>query len=247
MATPRRTALGRGARFVPLAAVATLVVILFILPAATLGAPSSPSTGAQPAERLGVSATVTWNGANVLNYSSATSAVHIGFNAVVDVRYSWSSNGGLLEPYTINDARLQIFYFGFALATRDVVNSVASPGAFGNFTMNWSTGALQYILEGSYKLVASLLAPNGTTMWSQAFWVFVAAPFYVGALLPIVLILIVIWEVYSLATVGRQSLLNKRPPSTPTEGAPPETPTDATDAAASPPADSAPPPPGGSA
>jgi hypothetical protein len=254
MATPRPSALGRGVRLVPLAAVAALVVLLFVLPGVTLASVSTPSTTAQPAQGSGISATVTWNGANVLNYSSPTSAVHIGFNGVVNVHYTWSSPLLAGGAPTINDARLQIFYFGFALATRDVVNSVATPATSGQFTMNWSTGALQYILEGSYKLVASLLASNGTTMWSQSFWAFVAAPFYIGALLPIVLILIVIWEVYNLATVGRQVLLGKRPPSGSPEtaaAAAPSAPaagsesTEASPTDSSPPGDSSPPPSGG--
>lgn len=220
MANPRRGAFGREARVLPLLAVATLLAVLVLLPGATRAADVT-STTISPASTSGpIAGYVTWNGASILNYSSPTSAAHIGFNGVVDVDYYWvtrSAAGGL--P-TINDARLQIFYFGFALATRDVVNSAVGPSFAGNFTMDWSTGALQYILEGSYKLVASLLAPNGTTMWSQSFWVFVAAPFYIGALLPIVLILIVIWEVYNLATVGRQALLSKKPPTSPPESEP---------------------------
>jgi hypothetical protein len=242
MASFRRPALGRGARLVPLASLAALVVVLFVLPGATLGAVQTPSATANPSTSGPIAATVTWNGANVLNYTSPTSAVHIGFNGVVNVHYSWSSNLGTGALVTINDARLQIFYFGFALATRDVVDSAAVPATSGQFTMNWSTGALQYILEGSYRLVASLLAPNGTTMWSQTFWSFVAAPFYIGALLPIVLILIVVWEIYNLATVGRQAALGKRPPSTPSGDSstpPSEAPSDAP---AAPSADSTDPP-----
>lgn len=248
MASPRRPSLGRGARLIPLAAVATLVIVLFVLPPATLGAVQTPAAASHPAAAGPITGTVTWNGANVLNYTSPTSAVHIGFNGVVSVHYSWSSSVGTSELFTINDARLQIFYFGFALATRDVVNSAALPGTSGQFTMNWSTGALQYILEGSYRLVASLLAPNGTTMWSQTFWAFVAAPFYIGALLPIVLVLIVVWEVYSLATVGRQAGLGKRPRTTPPEDGstePSSTPAPAADASAPPSSDSTPPSSGG--
>jgi hypothetical protein len=246
MARPRRPALGRGARLVPLAAVATLVVVLFVLPGATLGATQRPHGAALPAASGPIAATVTWNGANVLNYTSPTSAVHIGFNGVVNVHYAWTSTLGTAAPPTINDARLQIFYFGFALATRDVVDSAALPATSGQFTMNWSTGALEYILEGSYRLVASLLAPNGTTVWSQTFWAFVAAPFYIGALLPIVLILIVVWEIYNLATVGRQAVLGKRPPSTPpTDTSSSATSSTTTDASPPPSADSTPPPSGG--
>jgi hypothetical protein len=228
-----------------MAAVATLVIVLFMLPTATVAASPSRVATAQPASDPSIAATVTWNGANILNYSSATSAARIGFNGVVDVHYEWHTPVGSAGVYTINDARLQIFYFGFALATRDVLDSSALPGTSGTFDMNWSTGSLQYILEGSYKLIASLLAPNGTTMWSQTFWAYVEAPFYVGAVLPIVLVLIVLWEVYNLATVGRQAGLGKRPPSTSTGSGPDETPAAPGDATAASTSESSPPASGG--
>jgi hypothetical protein len=217
MAGRRYGTQGRG-RLAPYTLLATFVVVLVAVPAATLAASATPTSSATvvPAASSGPTATVTWNGANILNYTSATSAARISFNGVVDVHYEWPAQGTVnLVPYTINDARLQIFYFGYALSTRDVVNSAAVPSTSGFFDMNWSTGSLQYILEGSYRLVASLIAQNGTTMWSQAFWVYVAAPFYVGALLPIVLILIAVWEIYNVATVGKQAALGtkKQPPT----------------------------------
>ncbi len=219
-------------RWVPLAAVGMLAVVLFALPAASLASPTAASvrTSLAPAASNGLYAQATWNGANIRNYPSATSAAHIGFNGVANVYYNWSSLGGVAGVgaplYTINDSRLQIFYFGFALATRDVINSAAAPATSGSFSMNWSTGALEYVLEGSYKLVASLIATNGTTVWSQAFWVYVAAPFYVGAVLPIVLILLLIWELYNVATVGKYATLgaSKAPPTPPAGEETPSTP-----------------------
>ncbi|HTW77618.1 MAG TPA: hypothetical protein VMG14_07660 [Thermoplasmata archaeon] len=255
-----RRGFGPGARRPGLvaAALASFALVLIVLPAASLAGPASAPTVAasQPAVAPGISATVTWNGANILNYTSATSAARIGFNDVVDVEYHWSSSGLLPAPvYTITDARLQIFYFGFALATRDIVNSVALPSTSGNFTMNWTTGSLQYVLEGSYRLVASLIEQNGTTAWSQAFWVYVAAPFYVGALLPIVLILIAIWEIYNIATVGKLAAVARPKTSAPPKGGTPESAEPTTPAAGSataPPAadtgtgaDPSPPPSGG--
>jgi hypothetical protein len=99
----------------------------------------------------------------------------------------------------------------------------------GTFTMNWSTGPLQYILEGTYRLVASLLTPDGNTLWSQTFWVQVAAPYFILAAFPIILVLIIIYELYAVATVGRQAALRAQkkaeplaPP--PVEPAPPTPP-----------------------
>jgi hypothetical protein len=227
----RRDTTRRVRRLVPLALLVIALVVVIALPSVSVAASptAAAQAGPQPAQSSGLTATVTWNGASISNYSSPSAAARIDFNGVADVYYHWASPVVPATPYTINDARLQIFYFGYALATRDVVNSNAGPALQGSFTMNWSTGSLQYILEGSYRLVASLLAPNGTTMWSQSFWVFVAAPYDIAALLPIVLILIAVWEVYNLATSGRMATLGrpKQPPSTatpPEESAPPSSP-----------------------
>ncbi|MGI0155101.1 MAG: hypothetical protein ACREDE_03050, partial [Thermoplasmata archaeon] len=184
----------------------------------------------------GVTGSATWNGVNIATANTSSSAFHISFNGAVTVVYGWSqppSRAG----WSISDARLQIFYFGFALATRDITTS--SGATTGNITMgNWSTGPLQYILEGSFQLTASLLAGNGTTAWSQSFWVDVLAPFAILAALPIVLIVIAIYELYGVATVGKQAALKRQrkgdaePPTTstapPATGSPEPTPTDAT-------------------
>jgi hypothetical protein len=223
MRGPRSGVDGLGGRSAAIVGV-PLLLLLLLVPSVL----AAPSGGGPNVSRVattgsdGFYAQAKWDGANVANYTAPTAAARIDFNGVADVDYNWSSRG-LLAPattYTITDARLQIFYFGYALATRDVVDAQAVPATNGSFTLNWTTGALQYVLEGSYKLVASLLASNGTTMWSESFWVFVAAPFYVGALLPIVLILIAIWEVYNVATVGKQAMLGRKssPPRSGSEG-----------------------------
>ena len=215
-----------------------MLAFLVVLPVGSLAVPASePSGSVSPAQASGgVSATVTWNGANIQTASTQSSAFTISLNAAVNVRYSWTSTG-----YSINDQRLQMFYFGFALGTRDVTET--SGTATGSVPLNWTTGPLEYVLAGVYQLTASLIASNGTTAWSESFWVDVSAPFYIGAVLPIVLILIAIYELYSLATVGRQAALKAQakggaatmaapaPVATPappaegaTEGSPPTTP-----------------------
>jgi hypothetical protein len=172
----------------------------------------------------GLVANASWNGLNITTAGSPSSAFHISFNGAVNIYYYWSQTGSA-SPWSINDARLQIFYFGFALATRDITQSVGSTS--GNLVMgNWNTGALEYILEGSYLLKASLIATNGTTAWSQSFWVNVAAPFSILAALPIILILIAIYEVFELLTSGKHAVPKKPkmgglPPETPVTEQPP--------------------------
>lgn len=208
----------RGAAMTALFAVA--VAILVVAPAGSLASGTrQPTVAVVPASTTnGVTGSATWNGVNVAAANSTSSAFSLSFNAAVTVLFGWSQAPTGAARWEVNDARLQIFYFGFALATRDITTSVGSPN--GNLTMgNWSTGPLEYILEGSYELTASLLA-NGTTVWSQSFWVDVQAAFYILAALPIVLILIAIYELYGVATVGKQVMLKRQkrggpPPSSP--------------------------------
>lgn len=225
---------------------AVAIALLIVAPVGSLAAPSNAASGtAHPGTTTnGVTGSATWNGVNIATANTSSSAFDISFNGAVTVVYGWSQPSGAGPRWLVSDARLQIFYFGFALGTRDITTTTGV--ATGNLTMgNWSTGPLQYILEGTYELTASLLTPNGTTVWSQAFWVDVAAPFYILAALPIVLILIAVYELYGVATVGQQVRLKRQkkggettPPSAPTPPSTEPTPPPAS----APPGPAAPPP-----
>ncbi|MCI4336791.1 MAG: hypothetical protein L3K17_06305 [Thermoplasmata archaeon] len=194
------------------------LVTVFALGIAVLIALPLPATGGHvgtaggtslipPAGGLG--ATVTWDGTNINSGATSSSALTTSFSTPIDVHYVWANAGGtpsaLAPSYTINDARLQFFYFGVALDTRDIVQSNAVPATNGTFDMLWDPGVFRYLFEGTFGLTASLLAPNGTAMWSQSFFIHAAAPFSLLAVLPIVLLLIVLYEGYGLARSGRQA------------------------------------------
>jgi len=195
------------------AALAVSLALMVLSPVTTLASPARTFSVSvrTPAASGGLSANASWDGTNISTASTASSAFHISFGGSVNVYYSWRQPTGLAggsAPWSINDARLQIFYFGFALGTRDITLSAGQTS--GNISMsNWNTGPLEYVLEGLFLLTASLLAPNGTTAWSQSFWVDVAAAFYVLAALPIVLLLLGVYELYSIATVGKQQALKR--------------------------------------
>jgi hypothetical protein len=215
-----RTGTSGARRLVPSALIVAMFIALTVLVGLPVGsAAGSAAQGLRPAQTSappsGLSATVTWDGSNILSAANSTSAFSLHLDGTANLRYAWTASGS--ATYNINDARLQMFYFGFALSTRDVTQTDTSLATSGSFTMNWTTGAIAYALEGTYKLVASLLAPNGTTMWSQSFWVQVFAPYYLLAALPIVFLLIIIYEIYSVATVGKHAGLKVTKPG----GSPP--------------------------
>ncbi|MGI0151469.1 MAG: hypothetical protein ACREC5_06000, partial [Thermoplasmata archaeon] len=172
-----------------------------------------------------VAAEVTWNGANVASFGTPSAAVATSFASTIDVRYSWSATPGPLGLpglFNVSDARLQMFYFGVALGTRDVLEANPHAAASGVIDMKWDASVLQYLVEGTYELTASLLAPNGTTLWSESFYLHASAPYFVLALVPLLMILLAIYEAYGLLTSGsqarRKALPAKAPPS---GGAPP--------------------------
>lgn len=221
MVSPR----ARSPRSVPgirLALVAALV-LLVLVPTGAMGAPRSSPTDAVTSAvtpSASFSATVTWNGVNVNTAGSAASALSVDFSSSANVVFSWTipPTPGFVDP---NDARLQMIYFGFALSTRDVLSS--GPPATSE-DMSWTPGAIVYVLEGVYEITASLIA-NGSTVWSENFYVRANAPYSIFALLPIILIALIAWELYSVARSGRQALLGrqvKTPPSPPEEPAPTE-------------------------
>jgi hypothetical protein len=203
-----------------LAAIALLAVIV-LLPTASLGAAASgvsPGVGAaaQPEQSA---TTVTWNGANVATASSASSALSIGFNAAADVQFRWS-------PTTfpgVTTARLAMVYFGFALSTRDVPPIANGGGPSDSAVMNWTVGAIQYVIEGTYGITASLIASNGSTLWSENFYVRLTAPGSIAAALPIILLLIAVYELYNVARSGRYIRLSTKtkPSPPPSSGSPP--------------------------
>jgi hypothetical protein len=245
-ASVRPSSRRRASTFVALFCVALAVVV--IAPIGALAAPSNApavSVVAGPASG-GITATAVWNGVNVATANTTSAAFHISFNGAVNILYNWSQPG-TAGGWSINDARLQIFYFGFALATRDI--TATSGRTSGSLLMgNWSTGPLQYILEGTYLLTASLLATNSTTAWSQSFWVDVAAPYSILAILPIVLLVIAVYEAYALCCSGQHYKAKSPTGGTPPQTSPPpSTPTTAESPAASTPPDpaSSSPPPGG--
>jgi len=214
------------------AAVAAFVVaaLLVSVPAPTAAQPSVSATPAQTSG--GVTYLVTWNDVNVNTASTLSSAFTMDLSQSVSLSYNWTVAVGA-TPVTISDARLQMYYLGFAVSTRDQILTSPAPGS-GHIPLSWTPISVAYLLEGAYRLTASFIAPNGTTMWSENFWVRGTAPYGIFALLPIVLLIIILYEVYGLARSGRYAAIGapaaaapppsppaSPPSSPPTEAAPP--------------------------
>lgn len=210
-----------------------IVAILVSIPVPTKAGSARGPDFTRPSAVL--TGTVTWNGVDVGTAGTTSSALAIDLSQPANLLYRWSTGG--VSTVTISDVRLQMFYFGFAVATRDVYLTNPSASATGQLPLNWTPISISSVLEGVYRLTASMIAPNGTTMWSEDFYVHGTALFGLIAVLPLVLLIIAVYEIYALVRSGRYAELDRKkgapPPATPTSS-PPTTP-----AAEAPPADTA--------
>jgi hypothetical protein len=233
---------------VPVALVVALAVAL-AFPAIPVSAASAPTPAAAPSNSTaGLRASATWNGVNISTASSASSAFSLSSNSQVDVRYFWNASDGY--TFDLSDARLAMLYFGFALSTRDVPPIGGGHRTNDSFFMNWNVGALEYVIAGTFRVTASLIDLDGRTVWSQDFFVHLVPAYSILALVPILLILIIAFEVYAVMRSGKQAALKraaKTPPPPPAGAPPPPAPPGPPAAPPTPPpGDSPPPPEGGS-
>jgi hypothetical protein len=165
-----------------------------------------------------VNASVLWNGQNVCSARTTGSPISTTFGHAANVTFSWQTHG--TASLNLTDARLAMYFLGFPIVTRDVAPVTATPAFGGTFDMNWAPGELTYAFEGLFRLTATIFAANGSTAFSENFYVKVTAPESVLAILPIALVALGIYEVYNLAISGRQALLSGRvgPAPAKTEG-----------------------------
>ena len=192
---------------------AAVLLMLLALPTVAFAAaarPVAPAAGLEPAQ---TTPAVTWNGVDVASANSPSSALTISYNAAANVAFTWSSTYG--PTANVATARLAMIYFGFALSTRDVPPVAGGLGPSESAVMNWTVGPIQYLVEGIYGVTASLIAQNGSTVWSENFYLKITAPGSILAAVPILVILIMVYELYNVARSGRYIRLSaKSPPKT---------------------------------
>jgi hypothetical protein len=196
-------------QLVVLAAVAVLVA----LPTASATSVNSPK--AVPAASL-LSANATWEGKNISQANTQGSAFSISANQQIYVNFSYVVPVG--GP-NVTVARIQAFYFGAVIST-DQVSTVTrfvpglapdvAIGGRGSGVMNWSLGTFTYLLAGLYQLTASLVDSNGSTVWSENFFIDAKAVDRVASGLIIFLLVLGAVELWAIATVGR-SVRKARP------------------------------------
>jgi hypothetical protein len=205
---------------------------------------SPPTTG--PGGGAAIAYFFTWNGKSVSNATTTSSALDVNLASPIAMQFHWVGPGPQGPPGGVSEVEFQAYLFGFPFITRALTNTPALGSSSGVSNLSWDPGALNYLIAGVYECLASIYAPNGTTTWSEWFYINIQAPFTIGAVLPIILLLLVLFEVYALLTVKPTPPKGGAAPSPPSPPAPsppaaaPAAPTAEPGAPSPPPGDAAP-------
>ncbi len=181
--------------------------------------PGRSDPSAARAESSGVSAAVTWGGTNISQAGTVSSAFVVDGEATVSVVFRFDANGSTDPPAS---AEVVLTYLGEALTSTGTATGVAANGS-GVASFPWSFGDLVELTEGAYALTAALLDANGSTLWSQVFYINVEAPYRVSSGLFVFLAVLGAVEAYSISVALRRHKV-KHLPRPPRRTAPPPPP-----------------------
>ncbi|HEV2450143.1 MAG TPA: hypothetical protein VGU43_07045 [Thermoplasmata archaeon] len=187
-------------------AAALALVVPLLLTAGSLASPAVghavPASGTPPSGSPGgISYSFTWNGKGVTNSTTTASALGVSLSSPIAMQFHWTGPGPQGPPGGVSEVEFQAYLFGFPFIARALTNSPALTSSTGVTNLTWDPGGLNYLISGTYQCLASIFSSNGTTIWSEWFYVNIHAPYTIGAVLPIILLLLVLFEVYALLTV----------------------------------------------
>ncbi len=203
----------RGGRLLPLLAVGFLFLLLAPYGTTLLEAAAAPAPAVTPASSA-LTTTVLWNSVNVDTAPNAASAIAWTFDDVATVQFTWTGAAG--GP-SVSQAFLVILFLGFPAYTKQEVEATALPSTGGTISMTYDLTSFKWYLQGLYQVHAYLADPNGTSLWSEYFYVRVAQPYDI-VVATVGLLLLTIAELYMIATVGPRAADKIRKPQPPTTG-----------------------------
>lgn len=199
----------RGAKLLPLLAISLVLVFLAPYGVGALAESRAASPAVSPDASSVLTGAAYWNGANIDLAPTPSSAFSWSFDNIATVQFAWV--GPLTGP-TVSQAFLVILFLGFPAYTKQEVKSVALPT--GNISMTYDLSQFKWYLQGIFEIHAYLENPNGTSLWSETFYVRVTQP-YDLVVATVGLILLTIAELYMIATVGPRALDKARAKSPP--------------------------------
>jgi hypothetical protein len=193
--------MGRAGRGPIALAAALLLIVSSGVGVETALANGPTGAGLEPAvagPAASVLANVTWNGVNVGRAGSAGGAFVLGAGQSAMIGFNYTEPVG--TPAVVN-ATVVLLYVGLALSSESIAPT--SVGPFGTAQMSWTFGSLIYLTEGIYQLEAELLDANGSALFHQAFFVVARAPYLVGSVIFVMVILLIVVEALWIRTVIR--------------------------------------------
>ena len=181
---------------------------------------------------------LSWNGQETSTAPNPSSAISWTFSTVATVVFSWT---GPVGGAGVSQAFLVILFLGFPVYTKQQVESSPLPATGGSISMTYDLTQFKWYLQGLYQVHGYLEDPSGNVLWSENFYVRVAQPYDI-VVSTVGLLLLVIAELYMIATVGPRAADKMRAATGKPSTAPPST--EPTEAPAS--GGTTPPPQGGS-
>ncbi|MCI4348899.1 MAG: hypothetical protein L3J93_01590 [Thermoplasmata archaeon] len=203
----------------PTIAVFSLLALLLVpglAPATPLGALApAGSVSVGPAPVVQLHATVSWNGRNISDASGVRSAFALTYSSSAVLAFHWSAPASAV-PVPVSTARLELFFFGYGVGARDVSQAPSPTASNGTINLTWDgANALRWLAEGTYVATASILNAAGSTLWSENFYLRITAPYSVLALIPIVLLILGIFELAALLRSGYEPPAKPAAPARP--------------------------------
>lgn len=182
-----------------------LVLLLPILAGTGLGSAStSRPTLAAASGSAASEVQVAADGHPTAGASSVSSAVVISLNKPVNVTFTYATATGTglaASGISVGVARLQLIVFGVAAGVKELDLSNVHPSTSGTISVIGDYSYAQYLIEGVYLMHAFLFDPNGSTLYSESFYVKVHAT-YDLTVITVAFAVLLLYEVYTVATLG---------------------------------------------
>lgn len=182
------------------------LLLLGVVAPARAAAPAGPASAPRPdivPVPTQLLANISWNGIATANATTPSKAIAVDFSQTIAMRFSWTllrgTAGGTVSPITA--ARLELVYLGQAVYTKDEVSSAPLPPSLGSINMSVDLSTDRYLIAGIYAMNASLLGQNGTTDFSEIFYVSASPPLHLVAS-TVGLGGLLLYELYATVTVG---------------------------------------------
>jgi hypothetical protein len=195
-------------RLLPCAALAVLLVLPLVAGAGVVSVGGTHFTPASVTGSAKGDVEVQADGHPTAGAGSVSSAVLISLSTPVNVTFQYATPGGAGPGLSVAVARLQLIVFDVPAGVKEVDLSNVHPATSGTVSVIGDYTYAKYLIEGAYELHALLLDPNGSTLFSETFFINVHEP-YDLTVVTVIFGLLILYELYAVATLGSAQSVTK--------------------------------------